>query len=100
MKIRTIVITGDLEGGRGENSLVDLHCEIKFTNGEVLNETVKNFAYSPSAKNVCFDVLEDEIFEIVEKLNLNDAEKRFLSQMSQDALERLVYKVWRTEGSI
>ena len=100
MKLRTIVITGDLEGGRGENDFVDLHCKFKFDNGEVLDETVKNFAYSPSTKNVCFDILEDEIFDIVKKLNLNDEEKRFLSKKSQDALERLVYKVWRTEGSI
>lgn len=100
MKLRTIVITGDLEGGRKENDFVDLHCEFKFDNGEVLNETVKNFPYSPSAKNVCFDILEDEIFDRVEKLNLSDEEKSFLSKKSQDALERLVYKVWRTEGSI
>lgn len=100
MKIRTILITGDFEGGHGDNDFVDLHCEFKFVNGEVLNETVEKFPYSPSQKNVCFDVLEDEIFDMVKKLNLNDEEKRFLSQKSQDALERLVYKVWRTEGSI
>ena len=100
MKIRTVVITGNLEEGHGDNDFVDLHCKLKFDNGEVLDETVKNFAYSPSTKNVCFDILEDEIFDIVEKLNLNDEEKRFLSKKSQDALERLVYKVWRTEGSI
>ncbi|MCH9814192.1 MAG: hypothetical protein K0U47_09665 [Epsilonproteobacteria bacterium] len=100
MKVRTVVITGDFEGGHGENDFVDLHCEFKFENGEVLNESVKNFPYSPSTKNVCFDLLEDEIFDIVKKFNLNDVEKRFLSQKSQEALERLVYKVWRTEGSI
>lgn len=100
MKIRTILITGNLEGGQGENDFVDLHCEIKFTDGEVLNETIEKFPYSPSAKNVCFDVLEDEIFDLVEKYNLNDEEKSFLSKKSQDALERLVYKVWRTEGTV
>jgi len=100
MKIRTVVITGNLEEGHGDNGFVDLHCELKFDNGEVLDGTVEKFPYSPSQKNVCYDMLEDEIFDIVEKLNLNDEEKRFLSQKSQDALERLVYKVWRTEGSI
>ena len=100
MKIRTVVITGNLEEGHGDNDFVDLHCELKLDNGEVLDKTVEKFPYSPSQKNVCFDILEDEIFDIVEKLNLNDEEKRFLSQKSQDALERLVYKVWRTEGSI
>lgn len=100
MKVRTVVITGNLEEGYGNNDFVDLHCELKFDNGEVLEKSVEKFPYSPSQKNVCFDILEDEIFDIVEKLNLNDEEKRFLSQKSQDALERLVYKVWRTEGSI
>lgn len=100
MKIRTILITGNLEAGSGESDFVDLHCEIKFTNGEVLNETVKKFPFSPSSKNVCFDVLEDEIFDLVEKYNLSDAEKDFLSKKSLDALERLVYKVWRTEGTV
>ncbi len=100
MKVRTVLITGNLEGGQGENDFVDLNCEIKLVNGEILNETVKKFPYSPSKKNVCFDMLEDEIFDIVKKLNLNDEEKRFLSEKSQDALERLVYKVWRTEGTI
>jgi hypothetical protein len=37
---------------------------------------------------------------MVEKLNLDDREMRVLAQKSQDALERFVYKVWRTEGSI
>ena len=100
MKTKTVVITGDFEGGHGDNDFVDLHCEFQFDNGEVLNETVKKFPYSPSTKNVCFAILEDEIFDIVEKLNLNDEEKRLLSQKSQYALEKLVYKVWRTEGSI
>jgi len=99
MKIKTAVITGDFEG-EGDNAFVDIHCKFTFDNGEVLNETVEKFAYSPSAKNVCFDLLEDDIFEMVEKSNLNDAEKRLLSLASRDALERLVYKVWRTEGSI
>ncbi len=100
MKIKTVVITGNVEGGHGDNDFVDLQCEFKFDNGEVLNETVEKFPYSPSTKNICFDLLEDEIFEIVKKLNLNDEEKRLLSLVSRDALERLVYKVWRTEGSI
>ncbi len=100
MKVKTVEISGDFEGGHGENDFVNLHCEFKFDNGEVLNETVKNFPYSPSTKNVCFGLLEDEIFDIVEKLNLNDEEKRLLSQKSQYALEKLVYKVWRMEGSI
>lgn len=100
MKIRTVVITGDLEEGHGDNNFVDLHCEFKFDNGEVLDETVEKFPYSPSTKNISFDILEDEIFDIVEKLNLSDEEKRFLSEKSQDALERLVYKLWRTEGSV
>ncbi|MEA3370845.1 MAG: hypothetical protein U9Q40_05850 [Campylobacterota bacterium] len=100
MKLRTVLITGNLEGGQGENDFVDIHCEFKFDNGEVLNKTVEKFPYSPSQKNVCFDVLEDEIFDMVEELNLSDEEKRFLSQKSQDALERLVYKVWRTEGTV
>lgn len=100
MKLRTIVITGDLEGGRGDNDFVDLHCALKFDNGEALDKTIERFPYSPSGKNVCFDILEDEILDMVEKFNLNDEEERFLLQRSQDALERLVYKVWRTEGSI
>lgn len=100
MKIKTVVITGSFEGGDGDSDFVDLHCEFKFDNAEVLKETVENFSYSPSTKNVCFDLLEDDIFEIVEKLNLNDKEKRLLSLASRDALERLVYKVWRTEGTI
>jgi len=100
MKVRTVLITGDLEGGQGDNDFVDLHCEIKLVNGEVLDKTIEKFPYSPNQKNVCFDILEDEIFEMVKELNLNDEEKRFLSEKSQDSLERLVYKVWRTEGTI
>ncbi|MCF6245613.1 MAG: hypothetical protein L3J43_11345 [Sulfurovum sp.] len=57
---------------------------------------------NPLKKNVYFGLVEDEIFDIFEKLNLslNDEEKRLLSQKSQYALEKLVYKVWRMEGSI
>ena len=100
MKVRTVLFTGNLEEGHGDNDVVDIHCEIKLTDGEVLNKTFEKFPYSPNQKNVCFDLIEDEVFDMVEKLNLNDAEKRFLSEKSQDALERFVYKVWRTEGTV
>jgi hypothetical protein len=100
MKIRTVLITGDFKESQGESDFVDIHCELKFTNGEILKKTVENFPYSASAKNISFDILEDEIFHMVEKLNLDNIEMRVLTQKSQDALERFVYKVWRTEGSI
>lgn len=100
MKIRTVLITGDFKQSQEDNDFVDIHCKFKFDNGEVLDETVENFPYSASAKNINFDVLEEEIFEMLEKLNLSDEQKRVLSEKSQDALERFVYKVWRTEGTI
>ncbi|MCF6243659.1 MAG: hypothetical protein L3J43_01325 [Sulfurovum sp.] len=100
MKVKTVEISGDFEGSTGENAFVDLHCEFKLDNGEVLNETIEKFPYSPSTKNVCFGLVEDEIFDIFEKFNLNDEEKRLLTQKSQYALEKLVYKLWRMEGSI
>jgi hypothetical protein len=100
MQIRTVLITADFKEKVQEHDLVDLHCKIKFNNGDILDECVKNFPYCASTKNISFDILEDEILEMVEKLNFSDEEKKILLEKSQDALERLVYKIWRTEGSI
>jgi len=100
MRIRTVLITGDFKESQGGNDFVNIHCEVKFNDGEVFKDTVENFPYSASAKNICFDVLEDDIFDMLEKFNLTDIEKRVVSEKSQDAFERFVYKIWRTEGSV